>query len=125
MCAIFYILWISEISSTDCSQYLLTTTDDRNKSINPLVHMYSHSPLATLTRVFAVALAVGFLLIPVFILFLVAMSRAAMVLTVFAFVLAFSVMISVVSGARTQDLLIGTAASVRPLSPIVLQSNGQ
>ena len=63
-----------------------------------------------MTRTCTVIIAVGFLLTPVFILFLVAMSRAAMVLTVFAFVLAFSIMMSLVSGARTQDLLLGTAA---------------
>lgn len=89
---------------------LLTATDDRNKSDNPWVHMYSHQRLENITRTLTVIIAVGFLLTPVFILFLVAMSRAAMVLTVFAFVLAFSIMMSLVSGARTQDLLLGTAA---------------
>lgn len=63
-----------------------------------------------MTRVVTVALAVGFLLTPVFLLFLVSMTRAGMVLVVFGFVLAFSITMSVVSGARTQDLLIGTAA---------------
>jgi hypothetical protein len=74
------------------------------------VHLYSHKRLASITRALTVILAVGFLLTPVFILFLVPMSRAAMVITVFAFVLSFSTMLSLVSGARTQDLLVGTAA---------------
>lgn len=72
--------------------------------------MYSDNGLENMTRVVTVALAVGFLLTPVFLLFLVSMTRAGMVLVVFGFVLAFSITMSVVSGARTQDLLIGTAA---------------
>lgn len=72
--------------------------------------MYSDNGLENLTKVATVILSVSFLLTPVFLLFLVAMTRAAMVMVVFGFVLAFSITMSVVSGARTQDLLIGTAA---------------
>lgn len=55
-------------------------------------------------------IAVSLLLAPVFVLFLVDMPRVAMVSTVFGFVVAFSVVLSLVTEGRPQDILIGTAA---------------
>ena len=55
-------------------------------------------------------LAVNFLLIPVFLLFLVEMRRSTMALVVLAFVLAFALALSRLSEAKAQELLIGTAA---------------
>ena len=80
-------------------------------AIRPIiqVHMYSRQRLDNMTRAFTVILTVGFLFTPVSILFLVQISRAAIVLTVFAFTSAFCIMMSMVSGARTHELLIGTA----------------
>lgn len=57
-----------------------------------------------------VFLAVNFLLIPVFLLFLVQMSRPAMSLTVLTFVLAFAVVLGAMTQAKAQEVLIGTAA---------------
>lgn len=59
-----------------------------------------------------VFLAVGGLSIPVFLLFLVPMARGLMACLALGFVLAFSVTMSVVTGARVQDVLVGTAAWV-------------
>jgi hypothetical protein len=53
---------------------------------------------------------VSFLLTTVFHLFLVEMTRAVIVLTVFMFILAFLIVLSSVSEVRTPDLLVGTAA---------------
>jgi hypothetical protein len=65
----------------------------------------------------SVIIAVTLLLSPVFILFLVDMPRVAMSFTVFGFVIAFCVVLSVVTEGRPQDVLIGTAAyaSASPL----------
>lgn len=60
--------------------------------------------------ILSAAVSVSLLLSPVFILFLVGMPRVAMVSTVFGFVIAFSVVLSLVTEGRLQDLLIGTAA---------------
>ena len=49
-------------------------------------------------------------MVPVFLLFLVQMHRGAMASLALGFVLAFSVTMSVVTGARVQDVLVGTAA---------------
>jgi hypothetical protein len=50
------------------------------------------------------------LLIPVILLFLVHMSRESMAWLVFGFVLAFSIVMSTITEARVQEILIGTAA---------------
>jgi hypothetical protein len=84
--------------------------DKDRKSKNPQVLTLSPNRKVIARRITAVALSVGLLLTPVFLLFLVAMPRFAMVLTVFGWVLAFSIVLSLVSEARTQDLLVGTAA---------------
>ena len=57
-----------------------------------------------------VSLAVGLLLIPVFILFLVPMSRALMAVTASICLIAFTVVISAVTGAKVQEVFFGTAA---------------
>jgi hypothetical protein len=57
-----------------------------------------------------VSLAVGILLIPVLLLFLVNMPKQVMAWIVFGFVLAFSITISVVTDAKVHEVLVGTAA---------------
>lgn len=56
------------------------------------------------------SLAVGILLIPVLLLFLVNMPKQVMAWIVFGFVLAFSITISVVTDAKVHEVLVGTAA---------------
>lgn len=79
--------------------------------------------LAKVAQIITVSLAVGFLMIPVFLLFLVSMSRAVMVVTVLAFVLVFSWMLTMISEARTQEVLIGTAAWVSRILFFVFQAD--
>jgi hypothetical protein len=79
--------------------------------------------LAKVAQIVTVSLAVGFLMIPVFLLFLVSMSRAVMVVTVLAFVLVFSWMLTMISEARTQEVLIGTAAWVSRILFFVFQAD--
>jgi hypothetical protein len=79
--------------------------------------------LAKVAQIVTVSLAVGFLMIPVFLLFLVSMSRAVMVVTVLAFVLVFSWMLTMISEARTQEVLIGTAAWVSRILFFVFQAH--
>jgi hypothetical protein len=72
--------------------------------------LYKDSRYATARKIASVILSVSLLLTPVFVLYLVGMPRVAMVSTVFGFVIAFSVVLSLVTEGRLQDILIGTAA---------------
>ena len=74
------------------------------------IHHFSNSRLAICANAITVFLAVGGLLVPVFLLFLVQMPRGVMASVALGFVLVFSVTMSVVTGARVQDVLVGTAA---------------
>jgi hypothetical protein len=63
-----------------------------------------------LIKLLTLSFAVGILISPVFLLFLVPMKRESMAWMVFAFVVAFSVTLSVVTEAKVQEVLVGTAA---------------
>jgi uncharacterized membrane protein len=93
---------------------------DHKRTSNPLVNPFDRTRLA---KVAQIVTAVGFLMIPVFLLFLVSMSRAVMVVTVLAFVLVFSWMLTMISEARTQEVLIGTAAWVSRILFFVFQAD--
>ena len=94
------------------SQSILKTKDEHRKTVDPRIHHFSSSRLAMFANAITVFLAVGGLSIPVFLLFLVPMARGLMACLALGFVLAFSVTMSVVTGARVQDVLVGTAAWV-------------
>ncbi|KUJ23408.1 uncharacterized protein LY89DRAFT_713875 [Mollisia scopiformis] len=89
---------------------ILQTKREREKIEDDTVDQYSEFRFGVLNKVVAVSAAVCTLLIPVMLLFLVDMSKQAMAWLVFVFVLAFCVMVSVVTGARAQDIFIATAA---------------
>jgi hypothetical protein len=55
---------------------------------------------------------VGGIAVPVLLLFLQSMSRAVMAIVAVTFVFFFCVSVSVVTGARVQDMMFGTAAWV-------------
>lgn len=77
---------------------------------DPYVDHYSKDRFALLIKTITVALAVGILFVPVLLLFLVDMSHQGKAWTLFGFVLAFSIIISVVTEAKVHEILIGTAA---------------
>jgi hypothetical protein len=59
-----------------------------------------------------VSLAVGILLVPAYILFLVPMSKPMMTVTTTIFLLACSVILSIFTGAKVQEVFFGTAGFV-------------
>lgn len=87
------------------------------------MHHYSSFRLAFISTILLVSLSVGVLLTPVALLFLVSMTRLDMLLTVFAFVLLFCVMMSTTSGAKIQEVLMGTAAYDLPAPLAVIQAD--
>jgi len=89
----------------------LRTKDVVAKTSDPTYIRYlSRSRLDMLRRALVVFVSTTCILFPVFILFLVPMSRPAMVLTVLAWVIPFSTTISVATGARDLEVIIGTSA---------------
>lgn len=99
-----------ECNRLTCAQTLLRSKNAHRKTSNPRIFHHSSDRLAICGRLIVVFLAVNFLLIPVFLLFLVQMSRAAMALVVMGFLLAFAAVLALVAQARMGEILIGTAA---------------
>ena len=91
-------------------QSFLQTEKELRKTTDQYVDHYAKHRLAIVIKTISVSLAVGMLLIPVILLFLVRMSRESMAWLVFGFVLAFSIVMSTITEARVQEILIGTAA---------------
>lgn len=89
---------------------LLQTDRELSKSKDPYVDHISEDRIRVLVKAITVAIATGMLLIPVMLLFLVQTSRESMAWLVFGFVMAFAVILSVVTQAKVQEVLIGTAA---------------
>ncbi|KAH8684300.1 hypothetical protein BGZ60DRAFT_523524 [Tricladium varicosporioides] len=81
-----------------------------DKSKSKFVLHYSTARLNLFAKFATVFISVGMLLIPVMLLFLVKMSRAAEAWLVFGFVMAFSMIVALVADAKTHEALIGTAA---------------
>ncbi|TVY15252.1 hypothetical protein LARI1_G008861, partial [Lachnellula arida] len=96
----------------DCSpesllKSLFQTERELSKTKDPYVNYYSQSRLNIFVKVITVSLSTGLLLIPVLLLFLVQMSKESMVWLVFGFVMAFAVILSVISHANAQETLVG------------------
>jgi len=87
----------------------LQTERELKKSTENIDH-FKDKRIEIVVNTIAVCLAVALLLTPVLLLFLVSMSRGAMAATVVGFVLAFAVIMSVVTDAKAEQILIGTAA---------------
>ncbi|RDL37021.1 uncharacterized protein BP5553_04454 [Venustampulla echinocandica] len=91
-------------------KYLLQTPKERSKTQDPFVTHYSPSRLTWLVKSITVSLAVGILFVPVYLLFLVPMSRAMMAGISSIFVFAFAVLLSVITDAKMQEVFAGSAA---------------
>lgn len=88
--------------------------DKRNETAGKHVHHYSKTRLTLLATVLQVLVVAVLFLVPVFILFLVPTNRAVMAVTASVFVLAFTIAICFMTGARVQEIFFGTAACVLP-----------
>lgn len=82
---------------------------------------YSSAKLSVFSKILLVSLAVGVLLIPIYLLFLVTMTRLDMALTVSAFMLLFCVVMCSTTDAKAQEVLIGTAGYVLKPSEYLLR----
>jgi hypothetical protein len=107
---VFFLPGAFEKQANNRIQHLLKGKTGRSRTNNPQVHHYSSSGLDIFAKIVASSVAVGILLIPVFILFLFDLSRAKMAAIVGSFVLVFMVTMSVLVDVTPHDLFIGIAA---------------
>ncbi|KAL5317199.1 hypothetical protein ACEPPN_014294 [Leptodophora sp. 'Broadleaf-Isolate-01'] len=87
----------------------LITENERKKTDDRLVTYYSASRLKAFAGLLLVLTTVGILLAPVFLLFLIPMSRSLMAVTASIFIILFSVVVSVVTGAQVYEVFVSTA----------------
>lgn len=97
-------------STNSVLKTFLRPNEEVEKSSDPSVRYLAQTRLEILIRIVVVLLSVGSIVIPIFLLFLVPMPRFVMVLTVLAFVSAFSTTMTVVTEAKIQEVWIGSAA---------------
>ena len=86
--------------------------ETRRKTDDEAVHLYSHAKLKILANILEVSMAVIILLIPVFLLFLIPMSKPIMATVTALFVILFSVVVASVTGTKVQEVFFGSAALV-------------
>ncbi|KAF4630197.1 hypothetical protein G7Y89_g7945 [Cudoniella acicularis] len=91
---------------------ILQSPKEAAKTKDKFITTYSPRRLGYLANGLAVSLAVGVLLVPVYLLFLVVESHAMMAVTASIFMFAFSVILSAVTGASPQEIFMGAAAFV-------------
>jgi hypothetical protein len=86
--------------------------EDRSKSgeAEPYVRFFSNVAILNTIQCITIFLAVTTLLVPVFILALQPMSPAVMSTVALVAVLVFCLVFNFTTGARTQDVFVGTAA---------------
>jgi hypothetical protein len=89
---------------------MLQDDRDRQKTDDKFVRIFSKNRLKTAANILEVSVAMIMLLVPVYLLFLVEMSKHMMAIVASIFVFLFTVMISTVTGANVQEVFFGSAA---------------
>ena len=87
----------------------MKTKEDNKPTLDKTVSYYSSSKLHGVVQVLMVSTIMGVLLIPVFLLFLVPMSRLMMAFTSTIFIFLFAIIMTVVAEGRTYEVFVGTA----------------
>jgi hypothetical protein len=100
----------NESRTNTTKRFLQHDTETRRKTDDEFVHLYSVDKLKIAANILEVSVAVILLLIPVFLLFLVPMSKPMMATIASLFVLLFSVVVSSLTGAKVQEVFFGSAA---------------
>ncbi|KAN0119418.1 hypothetical protein V8E51_001626 [Hyaloscypha variabilis] len=90
--------------------FLQRDIETRRKTDDEYIDHYSHAKLRLLANILEVSMAVIILLIPVFLLFLIPMSKPMMATVTALFVILFSVVVSSVTGTKVQEVFFGSAA---------------
>ncbi|KAF7889029.1 hypothetical protein EAF00_009329 [Botryotinia globosa] len=91
-------------------QKYLLAKPERNNRTEKTVKFFSTFRISLFAKLLVVCISVLILLIPVILFFTVSMEPGWMVFAAFAFVFLFSVMISLLTDAGTQEIFVGTSA---------------
>jgi hypothetical protein len=91
------------------SKKFFKTSNEYDKTSDPNVNYYSQARLSIIGKMLFVSLAVGLLLIPIFLLFLVTMSRGVMAMIALGFVFLFGLVVSTTTNAKVHEIFFGTA----------------
>jgi hypothetical protein len=93
------------------TDFIFKSTEQYDKTDDPLIHYYSHERIGILVRLTITVLSAVILMVPVFVLFGVPSAKTQVkVLIVLAFTLAFSAAISVFTKAKRHEVFAATAA---------------
>lgn len=92
--------------TSNSPQSLLQTEKERRKTTDPYVDHYNKTRLAVTSKAIAVSLGVILLFGPVLLLLFYPVLQNFMVLVVFGFVLVFSIIISSITKASPEGILI-------------------
>jgi len=87
----------------------MKTKQEQEKTSDARVDYYSGARVAALRKALTVFITFTVLLVPVFVLFLVPMSRGNMAVTAAAAILPFSIIMSIVGGASDAEVFVGSA----------------
>ncbi|KAE9380007.1 hypothetical protein N431DRAFT_361280 [Stipitochalara longipes BDJ] len=91
-------------------RFLQHDAETRRKTDDEYVDHYSTGKLKILANLLEVSMTIIILLIPVFLLFLVPMSKPMMATVASLFVILFTVVVSSATGAKVQEVFFGSAA---------------
>jgi hypothetical protein len=89
---------------------MLQDDRSRQKTDDKFVRIFSIDRLKIIANILEVSIAMIMLLIPVYLLFLVEMSKHMMATVASIFVFLFTVVVSSVTGAKVQEVFFGSAA---------------
>lgn len=93
-------------------QRCVQTKAETAKSTDPRMHSYSTRHVYAIARAITVLLAIGVLLVPVWLLLLIPMTHAQEATVLGVFVPLFCFIMSFITEARTLDIFVGSAACV-------------
>lgn len=91
------------------SKNILKSKEEDKPTPDPRVTKFSDAGMGTAGRALLVSTVIGILLVPVFLLFLVPMSRLLMAVTSAGFILLFALIMSVVTDGKVYEVFVGTA----------------
>lgn len=100
------------VSPTDSAtaQAIFTSSEQRKKSDDAYVHLYSKERIDILVRVMLTIVTVLLLLIPTALLFLVPESNKTKIVTILVFTLLFSAALMIFTKAKRHEIFGATAA---------------
>ncbi|RFU32616.1 hypothetical protein B7463_g3741, partial [Scytalidium lignicola] len=102
--------WMANRWPNSFLRYILETDADRRKTENPNIRNYSPSRLEPISKAIYIGLAIATIVVPVYLMVLVPMTRAQMASAIAGFAFIFAITMAALTEAKVQDIFLGTAA---------------